>query len=126
MTSYPSHPNSGPTDEAWRQIDELVEAVAGLSTSDLAPSEFYAGLMDRIVPALAAVGGAVWTSSPEVGLRLEYQVNLARALESEDQGDQRRHARLIEHVLQRARRPRVPLRPRQRPWRNEKPRQSAG
>jgi len=100
MSSQPSQPTSGPTDEAWREIDDLVEAIAGLSTSDLSPPDFYAELMDRVVPALAAVGGAVWANRSGGGLRLEYQVNLPKALVSEDRDGQRRHAQLIEHVLQ--------------------------
>ena len=98
MTSHPSHPESGLTDEAWREIDELVEAVAKLSSSELSPREFYAQLMDRTVPALAAVGGAVWTNEPGGTLHLQYQVNLPKTLLSErEEGG--RHAQLIKDVL---------------------------
>ena len=55
MTSVPPHSPSGQSNPTWREVDELVDAVAGLSTSDLSPPEFYAQLMDRIVPALAAL-----------------------------------------------------------------------
>jgi len=99
MASHPDYPNSGPTDEAWREIDDLIETVAGLSQSDLTPSEFYAELMDRIVPALAATGGAVWTGRPDGGVALQYQVNLPGGLLSEDHQGARRHARLVEQVL---------------------------
>ena len=99
MASHPDYPNPGPTDEAWREIDDLIETVAGLSQSDLTPSEFYAELMDRIVPALAATGGAVWTGRPAGGVELQYQVNLPGGLLSEDREGARRHGRLVEQVL---------------------------
>jgi len=98
MTSYPTHPESGLTDEAWCQIDELVEAVARLSSSQSSPRDFYAQLMDRIVPALAAVGGAVWTTEPGGSLQLQYQVNLPNTLLSEGEQGQR-HAQLIQAAL---------------------------
>ncbi|OHB83405.1 MAG: hypothetical protein A2V98_06420, partial [Planctomycetes bacterium RBG_16_64_12] len=82
-----------------REIDELVEAVAKLSTSELLPTEFYAQLMDRIVPALAAVGGAVWTGSPGGGVDLEYQINLPQTIFGESPAGRRRHAQLVEQVL---------------------------
>ncbi len=94
------HPESGPIDEAWTQIDQLVEAAAGLASSDRSPGEFYAELMGRLVPALAAVGGAIWTARPEGPPRLEYQVNLPPTLLSEAESDARRHARLIHQVLE--------------------------
>ncbi len=99
MTSHPDYPTPGPTDEAWREIDDLLETVAGLAESDLTPTEFYAELMDRIVPALAATGGAVWTGGPAGGVELQYQVNLPGGLLSEDREGARRHARLVEQVL---------------------------
>jgi len=99
MTSYPDYPSPGPTDEAWHEIDDLIETVAGLAESELSPPEFYAELMDRIVPALAATAGAVWTGGPAGGVALQYQVNLPGGLLSERLAGARRHARLVEQVL---------------------------
>ncbi|MFC1597470.1 HlyD family efflux transporter periplasmic adaptor subunit [Planctomycetota bacterium] len=100
MTSRAFHWKSGLTDEAWREVDELVDAVARLSTSELSPREFYAQLMDRIVPALAAAGGAVWSSSSEGAVELVYQVSLPETVASGDGAGQRRHAQLVAEVFQ--------------------------
>ena len=48
-------------DATLHAIDELMLEIARLSRSELTPREFYAELLDRAVPALAAVGGVVWT-----------------------------------------------------------------
>jgi len=100
MTGHAFHSKSGQSDEAWREVDELVDGVARLSTSELSPAEFYAQLMDRIVPALAAAGGAVWTSSLEGAIELAYEVSLPEALGSADAAGRRRHAQLIAQVFQ--------------------------
>lgn len=99
MTSHPDYPTAGPADEAWREIDALIETVARLAQSDLTPTEFYAEVMDRLVPALAATAGAVWTGGAAGGVELQYQVNLPGVLASQDGEATRRHARLVEQVL---------------------------
>jgi len=99
MSGHPDYPSPGPTDAAWREIDDLIETVAGLAESELSPTEFYAALMDRIVPALAATAGAVWTGGPDRRIELQYQVNLPDGLLSEQGEEARRHARLVAHVL---------------------------
>ncbi|NQT15947.1 MAG: HlyD family efflux transporter periplasmic adaptor subunit [Planctomycetes bacterium] len=100
MTSHASHSNPGQTDQAWREVDELVDAVARLSTSPISPTEFHAQLMDRLVPALAAAGGAVWRSGSDGALELLYQINLPETLAAADGADRRRHAQLIAQVFQ--------------------------
>jgi multidrug efflux pump subunit AcrA (membrane-fusion protein) len=55
--------------------------------------------MSRIVTALAAVGGAVWTITSERQLRLDYQINLKRELLDVQSEDSRRHVRLLQQVI---------------------------
>lgn len=99
MSRDTSIPQSGPIGEPWQELDQLVEAVAGLAASERSPPEFYAELLDRIVPALGAVGGALWAQSPDGGLRLHYQINLEQARLTENAETQRRHAQLVERAL---------------------------
>ena len=89
-----------PLDEPWQELDEVVESVARLSVSEISPAQFYAELLDAIVPALGAVGGALWTRRPDGGLRLDYQINLAEARLTENAQTQRRHAKLVQRTLQ--------------------------
>jgi len=99
MASNASHSELDSADQAWREIDDLVDEISRLSSSELSSADFYAQLLDRIVPALAAVGGAVWTRGPDGPhhLRLEHQINLAAAQVGGD--GQRHHAQLIDRVL---------------------------
>src|SRR3979411_761758 len=85
-------------EQTKQQIRNLVHEIAQLSKSDLAPLEYYDALLNRVVSALAAVGGAC--GMPADGrLELEYQMNLRETRLAESQEDQRRHGRLLERVL---------------------------
>lgn len=59
-----------------QQIRALVQEIEALVAADLTINEFYAGFLARIVSALAAVGGAIWTRNADGELSLAYQVNL--------------------------------------------------
>ena len=72
----------------WQQIEGLVHEVAELADSDIAPGQFYAGLLDRAVSALAAVGGAVWLRDEAGTLHLQYQINLASTVIGDAPGKQ--------------------------------------
>ena len=64
-------------EQTKQQIRNLVREIAQLSKSELAPLEYYDAILNRIVTALAAVGGAVW-SVTDGRIELEYQINLQR------------------------------------------------
>lgn len=59
-----------------QQIRALVHEIEALVAADVTTAEFYAGFLNRIVSALAAVGGAIWTRNADGELALAYQVNL--------------------------------------------------
>ncbi|HTN75768.1 MAG TPA: hemolysin D, partial [Pirellulaceae bacterium] len=61
------------------QIRALAAEIEGLATGELSPAEFYAGFLNRVVAALAGVGGAIWTRDTTGNLALAYQVNLPEA-----------------------------------------------
>ena len=100
MSRDPSQPKSEATDEAWHEIDDLIEEIVGLSKSELPAAEFYTGLLDRVVSGLAASGGVVWTRAPGGNLHAEYQINLADTRLAETGDGQGRHRQLLELVLQ--------------------------
>jgi hypothetical protein len=45
-----------------------VHEIADLSRSEIAPAEFYDAMLNKVVAALAAPGGAVWTLSDTGGI----------------------------------------------------------
>jgi len=98
---------SGGVEATWREIESVVQAVARQARSDVPAARFFAELLDGGIRTLAAVSGAVWLRHPD-GLRLEYQINLAKtglpALSGEnsspdDQERARQHQRLLDQVL---------------------------
>lgn len=85
-------------EQTKQQIRALVAEIAQLAKSDVGPQEFYAEFLPRVVSALAAIGGAVWTTEDEGRLSLAYQVNVQRTGLLENEEAQRQHS----HLLQRA------------------------
>ena len=62
-------------EQTKQQIRGLVNEIARLSKSDVAAEEFHEQFLPKVIHALAAVGGAVWTVE-EGRLGLAYQVNI--------------------------------------------------
>jgi multidrug efflux pump subunit AcrA (membrane-fusion protein) len=86
-------------ERAKREIQSLVQEIAELSRTDAAPIDFYNAMLNKVVAALAAPGGAVWTIGANGGLQLAYQINLQQTGLIENQIGQRQHGRLLQQVL---------------------------
>jgi multidrug efflux pump subunit AcrA (membrane-fusion protein) len=86
-------------EQTKQQIRHLVREIAQLSKSHVAPQQYYDALLNRIVSALAAPGGAVWVL--EKGrLDLQYQINLRQTGLADNPQHQQRHGRLLQRVIQ--------------------------
>lgn len=86
-------------ERAKREIQGLVQEIAELSRSQISPAEFYEAMLNKIVAALAAPGGAVWMRSDAGGLQLAYQINLRQTGLIENAIGQSQHGRLLTQVL---------------------------
>jgi multidrug efflux pump subunit AcrA (membrane-fusion protein) len=86
-------------EQTKQQIRSLVNEIAQLSRSDIAPQEFYTEFLTRVVSALAAIGGVVWTIEDEGRLALQYQINLQQTGLRESEEAQVQHGRLLGRVL---------------------------
>ncbi len=86
-------------EQTKQQIRNLVREIAQITKSNIAPAEFYDAILNRIVTALAAVGGAVWTVTETGQLSLEYQINLRETRLAENEEDQVSHGRLLRKVI---------------------------
>jgi len=94
-------------EQTRQQIRSLVGEISQLSKTEIAPEEFYGQFLTRVVSALAAVGGVVWTTNDEGRLSLQYQINFQEAkLREEEQ--QIRHSRLLYEVLSKGEETMVP------------------
>ncbi|MCA9245537.1 MAG: HlyD family efflux transporter periplasmic adaptor subunit [Planctomycetales bacterium] len=87
-------------EQTKRQIRSLVEEIAALSKKKVGADEYYPEFLNRVVEALAAIGGAVWLLGEGNQLKLAYQINLKRASLDEPGDHQARHARLLGQVIQ--------------------------
>src|SRR3954451_8085825 len=103
-SSQASSSDSGSVDaeqveRAKREIQGLVQEIAELSRTEISPIDFYNAMLNKVVAALAAPGGAVWTIAPSGGLQLAYQINLQQTGLIENQVGQKQHGRLLHQVL---------------------------
>lgn len=87
-------------ERAKREIQGLVQEIAELSRAEVDQAEFYDALLNKVVAALAAPGGAVWTLAETGGLQLTYQINLRDTGLIENPIGQSQHGRLLRQVLQ--------------------------
>ncbi len=86
-------------EQTKQQIRSLVAEIAQLTKTDVAPEEFYGQFLPRVVSALAAVGGAVWTLNPEGRLALQYQINIQETNLRDSEERQAQHGRLLYKAL---------------------------
>ena len=86
-------------EQTKQQIRGLVNEIAQLSKSESAPEEFHQEFLPRVVSALAAIGGAVWTVEEHGRLTLGYQINLQQTKLRESEEAQVQHGRLLHQVM---------------------------
>ena len=86
-------------EQTKQQIRGLVVEIAQLAKQDVNAREFYGAFLDRVVQALAAAGGAVWTVSDAGALELQYQINFRETRLADNQQYLQRHGMLLQKTL---------------------------
>ncbi len=86
-------------EQTKQQIRSLVNEIAQLSKSSSTPEEFYGEFLPRVVSALAAIGGAIWTLEDQGRLTLQYQINLQQTKLRENEEAQMQHGRLLHKAI---------------------------
>ena len=99
MSVQESRPSQESIEQTKQQIRTLVAEISQLSKSEIGPEEYYAAFLQRIVSALAAVGGAVWMLAEGRRLQLTYQINLSHGLLDNSTDDSTKHFRLLDQVV---------------------------
>jgi len=100
MSSAERSPNQDTIEQTKAQIRGLVGEIVQISKSDLGPEQYYPAVLHRIVQALAAVGGAVWTLDENRSLKLIYQEQVSDTLLEPQSEDAVRHSRLLDYITQ--------------------------
>jgi len=86
-------------EQTKQQIRGLVVEIAQLAKQELTAREFYGAFLDRVVSALAAIGGAVWAVGEHGGIELQYQINLHETKLAENQQNLARHGALLQRAM---------------------------
>ncbi|MFN5951257.1 MAG: hemolysin D, partial [Pirellulaceae bacterium] len=73
MSSVPSQES---VEQTKRQIRTLVQEISDMSKGESAPAEFYPSVLQRIVQALVANGGAIWLLEDDKTLKLAYHISM--------------------------------------------------
>ncbi len=103
-----STPSQETVEQTKQQIRGLINEIAELSRSDREADEYYPAVLQRIVDALAAVGGAIWLIDETGTLRLCYQIKVNQNLLQAENEDSMRHGRLLARLFSRAQSELVP------------------
>ncbi len=96
MTTAPSEEN---VEQTKRHIRGLVNEISELSKSETPAGEYYPAVLQRIVSALAAVGGAIWLMEEDGSLRLAHQIQMAPNLMQSGNEDTIQHGRLLSRLI---------------------------
>jgi len=100
MSSEQPSVSAQTVEQTKQQIRNLVGEIAGLSKSDVGAPEYYAAFMQRVVSALAAIGGAIWLLGEGKRPELTYQINLSEVLLTPGTEAVGRHLRLLNYIAQ--------------------------
>lgn len=91
--------DAGLVEQTKQQIRTLVGEITQLSKSDIPLEEFYSQFLQRVITAIAATGGVIWTFNDGGGLALQCQINLRETGLGADKEKMAEHSRLLYHAL---------------------------
>lgn len=94
-----SQVNSETIEKTKQQIRGLVGEIQQLSKSDLTDEEYYAAFLQRVMQALAAIGGAIWILGEGKKPKLAYQVNISPTLMDTESEDATKHSKLLDYIV---------------------------
>jgi len=90
--------NADTIEQTKQQIRGLVNEIAQLSKSDLDAEEYFAAFLQKIVSALAAIGGGIWIVRDGRRLELVYQIRMSETLLDAESEDATRHFGLLNQI----------------------------
>lgn len=99
MTSSPSA-ESQFLEQTWEEIRLLIHQVAQMARSEVPEDEFYQGLLQRVVTAVAGIGGAAWRieGGRPTALLARIQLDQTGLSEQSNGESWHRHALLVQQI----------------------------
>ncbi|REK12566.1 MAG: HlyD family efflux transporter periplasmic adaptor subunit [Planctomycetota bacterium] len=86
--------DSDPASFDWHAIEDRLDELATIASSNVTAEEFYRAVLERIAPAVGVTTGAIWTAAKPNQPRLDFALNLSGNAEQ-----LARHQALVEAVL---------------------------
>ncbi|MGE3775636.1 MAG: HlyD family efflux transporter periplasmic adaptor subunit [Pirellulaceae bacterium] len=102
----PPAPDSAPgvdpllIQQTKNEIRQIVQEITQLSQADITQEQYVEAFLPRIISALAAAGGAMWTTGEDGGLELQYQVNYPTEALHDSTAARARHGLLLRNIVQ--------------------------
>jgi hypothetical protein len=90
-------------EETRKQINRLFDEVAKMAEMDVAPADFYAEFLKRVLLGLAAPSGVVWLRTAQGHLQLQQQINLRQVGLEQNEHAQQVHNELLRQAFQQVR-----------------------
>jgi biotin carboxyl carrier protein len=90
-------------EQTRQRINRLVEEIARLSESQIAPTEYYAEFLQRVLTAIAAPAGVIWGRTAQGNLQLQYQIGLSEVGLDRIEGAKESHDELLRQAAQQGR-----------------------
>jgi hypothetical protein len=78
---------------------KTLEGIAQLAETGLAPAEYYAEFLHRLLRTLAAPAGAIWRRTAEGNLQLRYQLNMSQVVLDWGRNGQQMHDELLRQAV---------------------------
>ncbi|MDR3110365.1 MAG: hypothetical protein LBU65_11885, partial [Planctomycetaceae bacterium] len=87
-------------DNARQQIRNTLTELMQTARLDTPPEVFHADFLQRVVVAMSAMAGAVWSFDPQKGLSLSCQINMQSIELQNNEDGNRQHSRLLYRMLE--------------------------
>jgi multidrug efflux pump subunit AcrA (membrane-fusion protein) len=100
MATNSAHTAAQSAADVWHEVDQVVDGIAQLAQSAISPGMFYTDVLQRIVSALGAEGGTIWTRGREGEPHRQCQINPVHPWLAGAAEPQPCHAEVVAEVLQ--------------------------
>ncbi len=86
-------------DQAKQTVRRLVVEISRLAKSDVEAAEFYTGFLDRVIRAMNALGGVVWSLDDRQSLKLQHEIRLHQSVGYLDREADEQHRSLLADAI---------------------------
>ncbi len=86
-------------EQAKQHIRLLVSEISKIADTDITPEEFHAEFLTRLIQAISAEAGVVWTVNQNSQIELGYHVNIQKTGLTQSEEANKEHSKLLYRIL---------------------------